>query len=447
MKKNLKSMFTFVAILCLAICLGVNASAALDATGQCGDNAYWEFNETTGELVISGEGAMWDDIYFSDGNIKSVTIENGITSIGRMSFSHCDKLSDVSLPDSLITIGEGAFNFCVKLENVFIPDSVTHIDDYAFRICKALKTITIPSNVSELGICVFEYCENLESINVDENNEFYSNDLNGVLFNKDKSILIQYPIGNKATSYSIPNGVEKFNERAFEECNNLKSISIPDSVLEIEDYTFYYCENLENITIGNNVEKIGDAAFADCVSIKKIIIPDSVKSIGNSSFASCTNLSEITLPGTLIYIDVGAFAYCDKLSDIYYKGSEKMWKQISIGEYNEPIMKANIHFLVVECEHTDIKEIVVHPTCTEDGTRTYICDECEELIGEEVIYATGHIYEEDSNKCSVCGYDRIKNCSCNCHKGGIKGFFFKFLLFFQKIFKTNRECKCGISHY
>ena len=58
-----------------------------------------------------------------------------------------------------------------------------------------------------------------------------------------------------------------------------------------------------------------------------------------------------------------------------------------------------------------------------------------------------HSYGDKDAKCSDCGFDRTEGCGCNCHKNGIAKFFFKFLLFFQKLFKANKICKCGINHY
>lgn len=86
---------------------------------------------------------------------------------------------------------------------------------------------------------------------------------------------------------------------------------------------------------------------------------------------------------------------------------------------------------------------VAAPTCTAQGFTTYTCS-CGDSYSEEIA-ATGHNF--DGSVCENCGYDKSDNCSCNCHAGGIKGFFFKFLLFFQKIFRTNKVCKCGINHY
>ncbi len=88
--------------------------------------------------------------------------------------------------------------------------------------------------------------------------------------------------------------------------------------------------------------------------------------------------------------------------------------------------------------------VVKSATCTENGSEKASCSRCT-YSETRTIKATDHDYKDGI--CTKCGSDKSKNCSCNCHKGGISGFFFKIILFFQKIFKTNKVCKCGKAHY
>ena len=100
--------------------------------------------------------------------------------------------------------------------------------------------------------------------------------------------------------------------------------------------------------------------------------------------------------------------------------------------------------MFIECEHSLVDwEIVSPATCTETGEKVKHCA-CGINV-TDIIPATGHKF--DGSACKTCDYDKADDCSCNCHKGGIAGFFFKIILFFQKIFKSNKECKCGIYHY
>ena len=155
------------------------------------------------------------------------------------------------IPESVTTIGDGAFDCCTSLASVTIPDSVTSIGNYAFYECTSLASITIPNSVTSIGRGAFEDCASLASISVDENNENYSSD-DGILFNKDKTILVQYPSGKTTSTYSIPNSVTSIGNYAFYGCTNLTSVTIPNSVTSIGDCAFEGCTSLASITIPNS---------------------------------------------------------------------------------------------------------------------------------------------------------------------------------------------------
>ncbi len=460
----------FVTII-MALLFVVSASA-LEPTGKCGDDVYWSFDETSGELVISGEGDMYDYFFmtapFYNSAIKSVYIGDGVTSIGELVFYRCESLTSVTIPDSVTSICRGAFAGCTSLTNITIPDSVTSI-----------------------GAGVFYGCTGLKSITVDENNENYINNNDGVLFNKDKTKIVMYPAGNTRTTYIIPDSVISIGERAFGCCNNLTSITIPDSATSIGECAFEGCDNLTGITIG-----------------------DSVTSIGEKAFQGCTSLTSITIPDSVTYIGDLAFDYCESLEYVHYTGTEDQWKEISIGSSSsESIGDPIIHYSYNPS--TDYSTTIIQPTCTKKGYTIYTC-ECgysyvDDYVGvkphsytsvvtkepthlaegvktftctcgagytdtipkkpehtyyvskiiaplcESVGYTTyscacgdsyngdympekGHNY--NGQMCKDCG----EKCSCNCHEGGISGFFFKILNFFQKLFGQNKVCACGAKH-
>ena len=241
---------------------------------QNGDGSVMATLSDDGTLTISGNGKMKDWRNSSDEawdsnrkNIKNVIINNGVTSIGNFAFSDCTSLT-----------------------NITIPNSVTSIGDYAFYGCENLINITIPNSVTSIGNDVFNGCISLTSINVDSNNEKYMSD-NGVLYTKDKKILIQYPGKKEGTEYLILQGVESIEDYAFWGCGNLTNIIIPNGVTSIGYSAFYRCTSLTNITIPNSVTSIGDFAFNECTSLTNIAIPDSVTSIGDHAFYKCDSLS------------------------------------------------------------------------------------------------------------------------------------------------------------
>jgi len=148
--------------------------------------------------------------------------------------------------------------------------------------------------VTSIGNDVFNGCISLTSINVDSNNEKYMSD-NGVLYTKDKKILIKYPGKKEGTEYLILQGVESIEDYAFYRCTSLTNITIPNSVTSIGQEVFSDCRRLTNITIPNSVTSIGSNAFRYCISLTNIVIPSSVTSIGDHAFYDCESLTSINV--------------------------------------------------------------------------------------------------------------------------------------------------------
>lgn len=214
-------------------------------SGSCGatdqDNVNWSFDTETGELDITGEGEMADFLFLSSvpwysysESIKKVNIANGVKSIGKDAFSgsvlesvtisesvtrigdwafySCEKLTSVVIPDSVISIGEWAFHSCTKLATVKLSDNLVSMGDGAFAYCESLDSVEIPESVTDIGHFSFYGCISVEAFVVDSDNKNYSSDSFGVLYNKDKTKLIQYPMGNGRESYVIPDSVKYIDD-------------------------------------------------------------------------------------------------------------------------------------------------------------------------------------------------------------------------------------------
>ena len=283
--------------------------------GTCGDpnvnsgaDVTWAVCDTDGKdsyeaLIIGGNGAMADYNNADDQpwkdyrtTITSVVIKSGVTSIGNNAFYNCSALTTITIPSGVTTIGNRAFYNCSALTTITIPSGVTTIGNDAFNSCSALTAFTIPSGVTSIGNEAFSRCSKLESFNVEAGNTYYASE-DGVLFNYDKTTLVLYPIGNTASSYTIPASVKTIGQYAFRDNKKLTSVTISNSVETISSNAFYGYRNLATVAFApcSQLKRIGGSAFYDCQALTSIIIPGSVGEIGSNAFDKCKKLASVTI--------------------------------------------------------------------------------------------------------------------------------------------------------
>ncbi|MBQ3150249.1 MAG: leucine-rich repeat protein [Clostridia bacterium] len=357
----------------------VEAEAAA-YSGTCGDNLTWSFDDSTGELVISGTGDMtnWSSYsyvpwYSYRSSIKSVSIGDSVTSIGNYAFYDCGSLTSVTIGNSVKSIGDEAFYDCKSLTSMIIPDSVTSIGmsafygvkfseelyedgvlylgrhlidvmdsfkgdfviddgtltiyDKAFYDCDSLTSVTIPDSVTSIGDNAFWSCGSLTSITIPDSvtsigdwafaySAYYNKTSNW-----ENGVLYIGKHLIKATNtnsgeYTIKNGTLIIADSAFSSCTNLTSVTIPGSVTSIGNGAFEDCSSLTSITIPDSVTSIGDRAFVSCESLTSVTIGNSVTSIGNSAFAYCNGLTSVTIGNGVTSIGKCAFECCNNLTSI-----------------------------------------------------------------------------------------------------------------------------------
>ena len=236
-------------------------------------NSFTFENCTSLKNIKMGENVeeIYDYAFNGCDSIEMFTLAGKIESIGRYAFGSCDSLVGITIGDNLTTLGEYAFRDCKKLETInfgkglttisnyafggcsalkeiVVPEGVEKIDKYAFAYCTSITRIVVPKTVSEIGERAMYSCAALESIEVSEENTSFKT-INGSLYTKNASELIQYAIGKKDTSFTVPSGVSAIADRAF-----------------------YGCTYLEEVTIGTDVTSIGRYAFEGCVGIKSVVL-------------------------------------------------------------------------------------------------------------------------------------------------------------------------------
>ena len=298
--------------------------AMADASGWCGTNVTYTFDSSTGTLTIQGSGAMTNYYPYSDApwysyenDIKTVIIEEGVTSIGAWAFYRCSSLTSVTIGNSVTSIGERAFSYCSGLTSVTIPNSVTSIGEWAFSDCSSLPSVTIGNSVTSIGSGAFSNCSGLQKVVVPNIAAWC-----GINFGNYESNPLYYAHhiysdeNTEIKELVIPDGVTSIGSRAFYGCSGLTSVTIGNGVTSIGQYAFRNCSGLTSVTIGNSVTSIGQDAFSGCSGLTSITIPNSVTSIGSSAFYRCSGLTSVTIGNSVTSIGQDAFSGCSGLTSV-----------------------------------------------------------------------------------------------------------------------------------
>ncbi|MDR0984248.1 MAG: leucine-rich repeat domain-containing protein [Ruminococcus sp.] len=235
-------------------------------------NGDWEYAD------VSGVGCMLTKY---QGNDKSVTIPEKI--------------------DEKDVVGVYKYGFQKSdIEHLTFSKTLQYFDDYAVFNCKKLKDITVP----------------------EENTKFTSKD--GVLFNAEGSVLIQYPIGNERTTYEVPDDVWHIYAGAFAYATNLESVKMPQAMFSLANWAFAYCDNLKNFTVSAGITKISEKAFVGCKSIETLQLPTELTVIDKGAFLDCKKLKNLVVPANVTLIDQSAFAGCTDLSNVEFAEDNKL---------------------------------------------------------------------------------------------------------------------------
>ena len=258
-------------------------------------------------------------------------IPDGVQELWGRAFEYADNLTKLTIPESVEKIGGQCFRFCKNIKEIRIPDSVADVEHDVFRNCSSLETIYIGKNVELLDSSILSDCTSLKNIKVSEENPNYSS-VNGVLFNKDKTKLIQYPSGVSMKGYVIPSTVKEVSSVAFDDCEGFYDEVSLNNIVYIGDCLLYYrvpySEKREYISIKKGTRMIGSFTFEYNSKIRGISLPDEIRIISAEAFSGCDSLQTIYIPAGIKYIGNYTFSSCYELTDIYYGGTEAQWNKI-----------------------------------------------------------------------------------------------------------------------
>ena len=402
-------------------------------SGACGDNLIWTFNAHTSTLTISGTGPMYDYEYDSMS--------------GFINQPWCD--------------------LTMKIKHIVIEDGVTKIGDYAFYDCYKVKNVEIGDSLSSYDISTFLHCGEIESLTVDTDNLYFSSE-EDVLFNKDKTTLIFYPNGNTRESYTIPDGVTTIGKYSFNNCGEtLKNVTIPKSVTLIEKYAFNENGLFETLCVyysGNRTEWEKVSVYEDAFDVFNVLIYY-LEEEHSHNYEAVVTTPTCTEQGCTTYTCECGDSYVDDYVDSTGHTEETIPAVAptctETGLTEGTICSVCGETLTEQKEllangHTPanaVEENYIAPTCTENGSKEVVvyCSVCDGEISRETetLEATGHADNDGDGYCDADNelLDPTVECDHNCHKDGISGFFWKIINFFNKLFKTNPYCECGVAHY
>jgi hypothetical protein len=304
----------------------VNNDGTVTITGYTGSG---------GAVIIPGmlDGqpvtTIGDEAFINQTTITSVAIADSVTNVGYYSFQLCTGLTNLSLGSGVVliqaaafygcnglisvtgapnlrTVGDDAFEGCWSLTNFNFPSGLLSIGDWSFNNTGLIEA-AIPASLTNIGDAAFGQTSSLHAVIVDPANAFYTSS-NGILFNKNQTVLIQYPpsaTGGTNESYSIPNGVVSIGDFAFDECY-LTNITIPDTVTDFGQYAFEECP-LSSITIPAGITTISGYTFEYCSYLTSIVIPAGVTNLADGAFSYCSSLSNAYFLGNAPAADSAAF--------------------------------------------------------------------------------------------------------------------------------------------
>ncbi len=251
-------------------------------------------------------------------SLTSVTIPEGVKSIGIEAFRNCTGLRNVLIPKSVTSIGNGAFKGCKGLADqdgfvirlgilfdyfgpggdVVIPEDVKTIGPVAFLNRADLTSVTIPESVTSIGNGAFKGCKGLANQNgfvIKQGILFdYSGSGGNVEVPDGVTLISNGAFGvTRVENVTISEGVTGIGLDAFKKCVELKSVTIPDSVTSIGKRAFLGCAVMNSISIPAGITSIGSEAFKDCCSLMRVTISKNLKTIGKDAFSNCLSLREV----------------------------------------------------------------------------------------------------------------------------------------------------------
>ena len=289
-------------------------------------------NNLASYVVSNTVAVICDNAFYCRRSLTSITLPEGLKTIGNEAFQECKSLTSITLPKSLTNIGRNPFyGLRLRINNLsphfYIEDDVLFTADKTHLIsyCSSETTYSVPCTVKTIGEIAFSGCDSLTSITLPKGLKTIGND---AFWQCSSLISITLPEGlktigngafsscNSLTSITLPEGLETIGESAFSSCSSLTSIALPKGLKTIGNGAFSSCNSLTSIKLPEGLKTIGESAFSECESLTSITLPEGLKTIGESAFSGCHSLTSIVLPEGIKTIGDSVFRWCNSLTSI-----------------------------------------------------------------------------------------------------------------------------------
>ena len=304
MKKLITLVFALTALLCIT-------ASAETLGGDCGyyggDNIKWSYDSETKALTFTGEGIMAD--YYAHTytpwyklNVETITIGDGITTLGINNLQFMSSVTSVHLPDTLTLVkDEQTFSGFYGLKEFNIPAGLTSLDFLLSNLNLRMSPIS-------------------PVVTVDQANPAFSSE-NGLLYDKNKTVLYYCPPSASVKNLVLPDSLKSISDYVFYGHTDMESVSLPEGLIHIGASAFRGCENLTEINLPESLTELGDSAFSGCSSLVSVNIPSGVTKIPANLFAHCTSLEFVALPEGITSVGGWVFEYCRSLRSVYIPDS------------------------------------------------------------------------------------------------------------------------------
>ena len=250
--------------------------------------------ETTDDLLNAMVSGVTSKNLFDPGIPPKVAYQGNlctVTALGPNSLQNCTKMVSADVPYTVTLMDNYAFYGDTILSKLRLREGLKQIGSFSVSHINGLTSLTIPASVDSISGSFVNYSDNLVEILVKDGNTKYT-EVNGVLFTKDKKLLVAFPHAN-THNYTVPNGTEVIGSSSFRGATRLESVELPTSLREIQGSAFFYNSALTTITVPRGVTTIGISAFSYCTGLTNAVLPSTLTSLGYLAFHNTPNLNSL----------------------------------------------------------------------------------------------------------------------------------------------------------